>query len=259
MEQRNNAITLQDAAAEIKKIYKANPSMSASSIEAYIEEHLKQDSAEGRLSFVSELAQLFEAAPSTPKSPVVKSETGDFSEQKEYSHLFTLLFGKNITKFDLSSEEHLEKLAKSLNTIFDSLNQIMGVIHSTLLGEKSEFETIRHIIGSGVESHDNTDSLQNYLDQIQRAFLIAHRAYQEAAKKKMRLILGEISPDKISESAGGGLKFGPLKKAEMFENYTEKHELCKRWLESGRLMEEMMREFEKICQKLYYSMDTKKN
>jgi hypothetical protein len=258
MGQKNDAMTVQATTTEIRKIYKANPSVSAALIETYLEEHLKQDSPEAKLSIIRELAQLFEVFPATLDPPLAKCETGEFSEQTEYSHLFTLLFGKNITKFDLSSEEHLEKLAQSLNIIFDTLNQIIGVIHVTLLGEQSELETIRHIIGSGVENQEKTDSLHTYLDQIQRAFLVAHRAYQEAAKSKVRQILEEMSPNKISESIGGSLKFGPFKKAELFESYKEKHALCKRWLESGRLMEEVLRDFEKICQKLYYSLDTKK-
>ena len=258
MEQKDNAKALQSAAAEIRKIYKANPPVSAASIEMYIEEHLKQENPEEKLSFVKELAQLFVVAPETLNPPPAICEAGEFPGQKEYSRLFTLLFGRNITKFDLSCEEHLEKLAQSLNTIFNSLNQIIGVIHVTLLGEQSELETIRHIIGSEVENHEKSDSLQTYLDQIQRAFLVAHRAYQEAAKSKVRQILEEISPDKISEGIGSSLKFGPLRKAELFESYKEKHALCERWLESGRLMEEVLRDFEKICQKLYYNLDMKR-
>ena len=259
MDPTNNIMNLQTTAAEIRKIYKSNPSASAALIEVYLEEYLKKSSSEEKMSVIGELAHQFKPVPATPNSPLAKSETGEFSEQKEYSHLFTLLFGRNITKFDLSSEEHLEKLAQSLNTIFDSLNQIIGVIHTTLLGEQSELETIRHIIGSEVRDHEQTDSLQTYLDQIQKAFLVAHRAYQEAAKSKIRQILEEISPDKISESVGGSLKFGPLRKAELFESYIERHSLCKKWLESGRLMDEVLRDFEKICQKLYYSLDTKQS
>ena len=246
-------MTLQTIAAEIRKIYESSPSASATLIETYLEEHLKQSSPEKKLTIIMELARRFEVAPLTVNPALVKCETDEFSEQKEYSHLFTLLFGSSIAKFNLSSEENLEKLAQSLNTIFDTLNQIIGVIHVTLLGEQSELETIRHIIGSGVEDHEKTDSLQTYLSQIQRAFLIAHRAFQEAAKNKVGQILEELSPDKISESAGDNLKFGPFKKAELFESYKEKHALCNRWFESGRLMEEVMRDFEKICQKLYYS------
>ena len=251
-------MTFQTIAADIRTIYKSNPSVSAALIETYLEGHLKQDSPEEKLSVIRDLARRFEVAPPTRNLSPAKCKAGEFSEQKEYSHLFTLLFGKNMAKFDLSSEEHLEKLAQSLNTIFDTLNQIIGVIHATLLGEQSELETIRHIIGSEVESDENTDSLQTYLSQIQKAFLVAHRAYQEAAKSKVRQILEEMSPDKISESVGGSLKFNPFKKAELYESYKEKHALCKRWLESGRLMEEVLRDFEMICQKLYYNLDTQK-
>lgn len=235
---------------EVREIYKSNPAMSSALIEIYLEEKLKGHPPDEKLSLIEKIAQQFE-------SPAEKSKPALNIEQKEYAHLFTLLFGKNISKFDLSSEEHLEKLAKSLNTIFDSLNQIIGVIHTTLLGEQSELETIRHIIGSDIESMNKTDSLHNYLDQIQRAFLVAHKAYQQAAKNKISQILGELSPDKISSDTNGGLKFGPLRKAELFEVYKEKHQACKGWLESGRLNEELLREFEKICQKLYYSLDKK--
>jgi len=249
----NSALDLQNAAAEIRRIYNVNPSVSASAIETYLEERLKSTRPEEKLSCVRGLARLFEAVPAVQNPALTGHETGEFSDQKEYAYLFTLLFGKNISKFDLSSREHLEKLAKSLNTIFDSLNQIIGVIHATLLGEQTELETIRHIIGSGVGSQEKTDSLQTYLDQIQRAFLVAHRAYQEAAINKVKQILEEISPEKIAESVEGGLKFGPLRKAELFESYKDKHALCQKWVESGRLAEELLRDFEKICQKLYYS------
>ena len=41
MEQRNSDIDLQSAAAEIRKIYHADPTASAAAIEAYLEERLK--------------------------------------------------------------------------------------------------------------------------------------------------------------------------------------------------------------------------
>lgn len=255
---KNNEAPLKTMSEEIREIYKSNPSMSPALIEIYLEEKLHGHPADEKLSFVEKLAQEFQGSTGQPQGAApARGGIAALSEQKEYSHLFTLLFGKNISKFDLSSEEHLEKLAKSLNTIFDSLNQIIGVIHTTLLGEQSELQTIRHIIGSDIESMSKTDSLHNYLDQIQRAFLVAHKAYQQAAKNKISQMLGELSPDKISSDTNGGLKFGPLRKAEMFEVYKEKHQSCKGWLESGRLNEELLREFEKICQKLYYSFDKK--
>lgn len=234
---------------EIRRIYKSDPSASAANIELYLGETLKGLPADERQSIIRDLARQFD----------IREAAGDsgFSEKREYSHLFTLLFGKNVSKFDLSSEQHLEKLAVSLNTIFDNLNQIMGVIHTTLLGEQSELETIRHIIGTDIESQSRTDSLQDYLDQIRKAFLVAHMAYQQAAKNKVKQIMDELSPEKISAGAKGGLKFGPLKKAELYEIFEERYHACMGWIESGRLMEELLREFEKISQKLYYNADNK--
>lgn len=257
-------------AEEIRRIYKSNPSISGEIIEIYLKENFKELPADERLFLIRELAHQFNNLVENPvdmpvdmpdagtipsSAAVSKGGQSGFSEQREYSHLFTLLFGKNISKFDLSSEEHLEKLAKSLNTIFDTLNQIIGVIHTTLLGEQSELETIRHIIGSDIESQTRADSLQNYLDQIRRAFLIAHLAYQQASKNKITQIMDELSPEKIAAESKGILKFGPMKKAELYEIYQEKYQACMGWLESGRLMEELLREFEKICQKLYYNVD----
>jgi len=258
--QKNNSGFLKTMTEEIRRIYKSNPSISAAKIELYLEENLKELPADERLNVIRELSQQFDMLKVTGASlsPAV-SKGGDagFSEHREYSHLFTLLFGKNVSKFDLSSEEHLEKLAISLNTIFDTLNQIIGVIHTTLLGEQSELETIRHIIGTDIESQNRTDSLQDYLDQIRRAFLVAHMAYQEAAKNKVKQIMVELSPEKISAAAKGGLKFGPMKKAELYEIFEDRYQACMGWFESGRLMEELLREFEKISQKLYYNVDSK--
>lgn len=269
MIQKDNSTFLKTMSEEIRRIYKSNPSASAVIIEQYIEQNFKELPADDMLFRTKELAHQFGIpvepllSPGlTPSSPPFKGGArggeGLFSdEHREYSHLFTLLFGKNISKFDLASEEHLNKLAKSLNTIFDILNQIIGVIHTTLLGEQSELETIRYMIGSDIESQGSTDSLQNYLDQIQKAFLVAHKAYQQAAKDKVTQIMYELSPDKISAEAQGSLKFGPFKKAELYEIYEEKYQACMGWFESGRLMEELLREFEKICQKLYYNFDKK--
>lgn len=260
MLQKNNAELLNILSDEIRRIYKSDPSASAAKIEIYLAESLKDMSIEDRLSVTRELVHQFNTPGVTTgtSSPAV-SKTGDagFSEKREYSHLFTLLFGKKVSKFDLSSEEHLEKLAKSLNTIFDSLNQIIGVIHTTLLGEQTELETIRHIIGTDIESQSRTDSLQDYLDQIRKAFLVAHMAYQQAAQNKIKQIMDELSPEKISEETKGGLKFGPLKKADQYELYEDRYKACRGWLESGRLMGELLREFEKISQKLYYNVDNK--
>jgi len=245
MEKRSSPIPIEVLAGEIRTIYKTDPFRAETLIEAYIHQSLKEFSPTEKMKLLEKLTHQFESV--SPNAP----PDLDF-ESKEFSRLFSLLLGKRISEVDLSCTEVLEKLAHSLNTIFNTLNQIIGVIQTTLLGKKTEFdEPIRHIIGSNLEGSAGTASLQSYLDQIQEAFLVAHRAFQKAAQTKVSEILKELNPDRIKATTGGGLKFGPMRKAEFFEIYKEKFRACKGWFESGRFTEELLREFEKTCQKLY--------
>jgi hypothetical protein len=162
-----------------------------------------------------------------------------------------LLLGDRADVGKLPPGELSEKLAASLNTVFDSLNAIVGGINATLLGKKEELETIRFIIGSDLGGRKASGSLQEYLDRIQEAFAVAHRAFQEAAGKKTGELLDELSPENISSKAEGGLKFGPMRKAELWDIYEERFRAVKKALESGRLRESLLREFERSCQRMY--------
>lgn len=240
---------LEDIAREIRIIYQSDPSHSEPIVEQYLERRLKGMAPAERLTFLEGLVRQFkgprsEGAPGpSPRALGLESE--------EFSRLFSLLMGKRISKVDLSSRDLPEKLAHSLNTIFDTLNQIIGVINATLMGKKGELETIRQIIGSNLESEARSESLQNYLDQIQEAFLISHRAFKQAGEIKVMEILTELNPDRIASMSRGGLRFGALRKAELFEVYKERYQACKGYFESGRLMEDLLREFEKSCQQIY--------
>jgi hypothetical protein len=231
-------------ADEIRMIYESDPLRAETLIETDFLQRWKRQPQVERMALLETLLHQFEV--SNPQMNV------DFHLDREgFSRLFSLLLGKNVSTADLSSTELLEKLAHSFSTIFNTLNQIVGVIHATLLGEREELETIRHIIGSDLEREGGTEALQSYLDQIQKAFLVAHQALKKAAQVKMSEILTELDPNRIELAGGRGLKFGPLRKAELFEIYKEKYSKCKDWFESGRFMEELLREFEKTCQKLY--------
>jgi hypothetical protein len=52
----------------------------------------------------------------------------------------------------------------------------------------------------------------------------------------------------VAKERGSGLKIGPLRKAEDFDILKEKIERIQRWFESGRFMEDFLREFENNCQ-----------
>ncbi len=239
-----SSISIEMLTPEIRTICQSDPLRAETLIEAYLGQVWKGSSTAEKITLLEELIRQFETI-----SPRTRPDVD--IESKEFSRLFSLLFGERISVPDLSSAELMEKLAHSLNTIFDSLNQIIRVIHVTLLGQKPELETIRHIIGSQLEEETKTDSLQIYLAQIQEAFLIAHKAFQEASHAKIGEILRELGPERLESEPVGGLKFGPLRKAELFERYKERFQAFKNWFDSGRFDEELLREFEKTCQKRY--------
>lgn len=166
----------------------------------------------------------------------------------EASHLISRFLGRNFDADGLEQEEIFEKFTLALNTLFDTLNRIMAVINQTLLGEEPELATIRKIIGSNIDGEGNYDSLINYMERIQKSFLIAHTSFQEASTSLLNEILGELDPESLSKSLSSGLKFGALRKAEMFDMYDEKFSKLKRWHESGQYKERLLREFEKRCQ-----------
>ncbi len=232
-------------ANEIRIIYNSDISKAEKLIETYLEQRLKEYLFSERLDFLEKLTHQF-------KSYSHKTETTFNLESKEFSRLLSLLFGKRISMADLSSTEISQKLANSLNTILDTINQIIRVMNNKLLGKDAQLDkTIRGIIGSNLEEEEASDSLQSYLDQIQDAFLIAHQAFQQAAQTRVRQILDELDPNRISALTEKGLKFGPFRKAELFEVYKEKFRVCETWFETGRFKNELLREFERICQKSY--------
>lgn len=160
----------------------------------------------------------------------------------------SLLLGRKVSMDDLSSSELLEKLAESLDTIFNTLNQLISVINMTFTGEGSPEQTIRQVIGFRLEGEGQGSSLETYLGQISNAFLTSQQSFKEAAYAKVKQVLAALDPDKLAAETGKGLKFGPLKKAEVYDLYEQRYEQIQKWFNSGRFMEDFLREFEKNCQ-----------
>ncbi|MBE7446414.1 MAG: hypothetical protein HS132_14710 [Planctomycetia bacterium] len=232
---------------EIRILYNSDRSQVQAEklIEDYLALKLYETQPDKKMDLLMKLTQQF-------KTQSTEKETTFPLEAKEFSHLFSLLLGKEIFKADLSAGDGMEKLAKSLQTLFDTLNKIISVIQTSLFGETLKFETIRQVIGNDLDKkEEGTESLQNYLDQIKKAFLVSHKAFQQAANAKVKQILDELDPDRISASVKGGLRFGALRRAELFDIYKDKFLACKGWVDSGRFRDEMLREFEKVCLKLY--------
>lgn len=234
---------------DIRRIYEAEGAGAQGALEAFLLKKWGDFSLDARLAALEELKEHF--AGGAGEKPC----NGGTRDDEVLSKVFSLLLGRNVSRADLSSTELLERLAVSLNTIFDTLNQLVGVINMTLTGQGVGEKTIRQVIGGQMEGEGQAKSLESYLGQIKQAFLVAQEAFKKAAHSKVDQIVKELNPDAISEGSRKGLKFGPLRKAEFFDIYQERFRKVEKWFESGRFMEDFLREFEKFAQKL--SQDTK--
>jgi hypothetical protein len=236
----SDPISVDNLAHEIRQIFSMDSRQAEEWIAAYLQKQLGSLAIKEKIRILERLTAQFDA--SVPVS-------GDqvYPDDEALTRLFSLVLGDKITRVDLSSTDLLQRLAESLNTIFDALNKLVAVIDSTLLGKDRGEETIRQVIGVHLEGQDQTKSLESYLGQINKAFLQAQQASKNAAYQMTGKILQELDPEKISQEAGGGLKFGPLRKAELYGIYEQKIKNCRQWYESGRFMQDLQREFEKNC------------
>ena len=230
---------------KIRQIYHSDSVKAENLIEAFLESSLTGVPDVERIKILDELTSKFGRHDA-------RSLENVNVDQEVLTRVFSFLLGKKVSQAELSSDELLQRLADSLNTIFDILNQLVSVINRTFLGEREGAETIRQMIGFHLEGDNHkTGSLESYLGQISKAFLTAQQAFKLAAEKKMKEILAELEPDRIAASTRGGLRFGSLRKAEQFELYAQKYDAFKKWVDSGRYIEEVLREFEKNCQKIF--------
>ncbi len=232
-------LLVDELAHEVRELYLQNPPGAPQGIESLLKERLAGYSFQEGGAVIRKLIRRFSDS---------QKEAGSVDNQT-MTRVFSLLLGRKVEPDDLSSTELLERLAQSLNTIFDTLNRLISVINMSFSGaSESGDQTIRQFIGFHLEGGDQTKSLEDYLGQINRAFLMTHEAFKNAARTKVEQILHAIDPSGIAAERGTGLRIGPLRKAEDFDNLKEKIQRIRKWFDSGRFMEDFLREFEKNCQ-----------
>ena len=232
-----------ELAEDILRIYRSAPSEAEAKIEVYLEEKMGTLPPNGRMRQQEALLQCFDS----PRETTVAKALPD---RMILSKVYRLLMGREMPKASLSSEELLGRLGDSLNTVFDVLNDLVRAIELTLMGAEKPEQTLRRVIGSQLTGDGDSESLEVYLSRIKMAFLVAHQAFTKAAHAKVEEILNELDPQIISKARGTGMKFGPLRKAVLFDDYQERFQSCTTWFESGRFMEAFLREFEKKAQRL---------
>ncbi len=237
--------SIQQISEEIRRIYQSNPENPENAIEMFLEVQLKEISEQERLEKLHKISQCFH------KSADVSVIEPEEIEEEVLARVFSLILGEKAEQKDLSSSELLERLARSLNTVFDNLNQLVDVINQNLYGEYREDETIRQVIGSHMTGDEYNKSLEDYLGQIKQSFFVALQGFRKASGITVDKILKELDPAKLDKEIVSSFKFGPLRKAEYFEIYQEKYEKVKKWYQSERFMEDLSREFEKACEKIF--------
>jgi hypothetical protein len=241
----NGQVSVDELAEQIRACYRADGPRAEILIESYLERRLEGFSSEEKLAFIERLRNSFGPSRSGRENPQEEQES------EVFANLFSLILGQRISSPELGSKDLVQRLARSLNNIFDHLNELVSIIQSTFGEGDPGLETIRHIIGSDLGSEDRSGSLESYIGQIKEAFLIGEQAFKSAAHNEVGKMLAELDPDHISAEAEKGLRFGFMRKAEFFEAYREKFGQIKKWFESDRFLEDFSREFERACERLH--------
>ncbi len=225
----------------LREIREQNPDNPEPAIETFLARELKALDSEARLTVLGQLEKRF--------SPAGQA-TGPGSDDNPAGRLIPLLLGIDLSGREMDSPESLRRMSDSLNTIFTMLNELIGLINTTLGSGDAGEETIRHIIGDSLQGEGRVQSIEEYLSRIKIAFLTAQESSKEAARTIAGQILAELDP-KAMESSVAGFKIGPMKKAGAYELFEEKYKRVMKWYDSERFMLDFLRQFEKNCRKSF--------
>ena len=224
-------INISQLSDEIRSVFVLDEHDAENNIEHLLNERLKNHSDSESMAILKKLISEFGPSPHSCIEDLIL-------EDHTMSRIVSLLLGKDVSRTNLSSTELLQRLTEGLNTIFDSLDQLIKVINKTLFGEAIGKQGTRTIIGY------NPESLEG---QINKAFSIAMRAFERTVRVKVEQILHAIDPDQISSENDGLIRIAPFQKAKCYEIFEEKHIEIKNWFKSDKFMEDFRREFEKNC------------
>ncbi|MGV8074543.1 MAG: hypothetical protein AB2L11_08310 [Syntrophobacteraceae bacterium] len=234
-----------ETAKRIRAYYRSDECRAESLIEAYLETRCEGLSRAEKLALIEELRGYFKHTSAGRSGAQSDADSGVLAG------FFSLLLGQRIAGTDLGSEDLAQRLAESLNSIFDQLNELVGIIHATFGEETSGLETIRHLIGSDLGREKPSGSLAGYIGQIKEAFLIANQAARQAARVEVGKILTELDPENLGGDSEKGMRFAFMRKGELAEAYREKYEQIRKWFEADHFLESYAREFERACQNLH--------
>lgn len=236
---------------QIKAIYADNAHEGA--IEAHLDDVLENLDKKSRRNVLDRLIQEFEHGTSAGNRPPIAATNNTQENMAIDDHVLArvikLLLGRNVSQAEMNSDELLESLAGSINTVFEALNQLIGTINTTLIGKQDSDQPIRQVIGYHLEGADHGRTLDSYIGKINKAFFESQQASKRAAHAKVKELIRELSPESIARESGAS-RLSPIKKSKYYDEYVHKFEKLEQWFECGRFMESFLREFERNCQKI---------
>ena len=225
---------------EIRTIYRQETGDSFVNIEVYLDKLLRTLPFPQRMHVLQNISELFVDNREAPS--LLTTDAGS-----QLLRFMSLLLGQTVDAGEVADKQLQERLCASLNTIFDTLNELLQAINSNLNRGNGFDETIRHVLRKQLDEPGDDKPLDVYIDQIRKSFFTSYESFKEAHLLIMNKVLEELNPEKSSSKCAGGIKFGPLRKAEAFDHYTQFYESLCDWHESGRGLEEYLRAFEKQC------------
>lgn len=242
-----NQVGLSTIAEEISALYKTDPEHAETLIETHLTSRLGDMAAHERLRFLDRLGEIFKGRESEREL-----RPKEDAQQETLQQLMRFVLGKSYNPEELYSQEAIDQLGASLQTLFETLNDLIQTIELTLMGQSDQSKTIRAVIASKVRHDDGDRSLREHLNQIKAGFLIAHTSFQQSSRETVKKILAALAPDKLRDEASTAMKFGPFKKAELFELFEQRYESIRKWSDSDRFIRDLTRDFEKNCRNLQH-------
>src|SRR5512136_2787279 len=122
-------VSMAELAGEVAAAYRNEPGSAEAAIERLLAQRLRGLPAPERIGAVQRLTGEFSGSPSQP-GPA----GGGDAQAVDVSRLVTLLLGAGAPRSGMTTEEVLNRLAESMNTLFSSLNRVVTVINTTLAG-----------------------------------------------------------------------------------------------------------------------------
>jgi hypothetical protein len=236
-----------ELAANLREIYRSGISKAESRMEDHLESRLEGLPTAERVRILETLHSEF---PGSIKQRTNEAALDNPTGAEVYAKIYSLVFAKKVEQKDLSSSnELLTRMTESLKTIFDAVNELLNATNVVLNSGIPSEQTIRHLIGLHMRGGNQTKSLEKYISRIKIAILSSHDAYKEAVLSRVMNILLELSPDCIEKQCGKSIRFGPFRKAELFDMYQSRFNDVRKQCESGKFMEEFLTEFESALQR----------